>query len=70
VAEKWIRDPEVLEDFCNLLKQCMSSLSDSVRPFTQDMVMLLSQCYDIQPLSCTLELARCPSYEFSSWVEK
>jgi len=35
VAEKWIRDPEVLEDFCNLLKQCMTSLSDSVRPFTQ-----------------------------------
>ena len=56
VAEKWIRDADIIETMCNLLKQCVTTLMDGIRPFTNDMVMLLVQCYEAIPHSCMLDL--------------
>ena len=58
VAEKWIRDADIIETMCNLLKQCVSTLMDGVRPFANDMVMLLVQCYEAIPHSCVLDLGK------------
>ena len=58
VAEKWIRDADIIETMCNLLKQCVTTLMDGIRPFTNDMVMLLVQCYEAIPHSCMLDLGK------------
>jgi hypothetical protein len=58
VAEVWTKEPEVMDTLCGVLKQCISTLMDDIKPFTQDIVMLLTQCYETQPHSSTLELSR------------
>jgi len=58
IAEKWIRDPDIIECMCNLLSQCVQTLQDDIRPFAEDLVMLLMQCYEAVPHSCVLDLAR------------
>lgn len=58
VAEVWIKDSDVMETLCGVLKQCVSTLLDDIKPFSQDVVMLLVQCYETQPHSSTLELSR------------
>ena len=56
IAEKWIRDADIIETMCNLLKQCVTTLMDGIRPFANDMGMLLVQCYEAIPHSCMLDL--------------
>ena len=62
IAEKWIRDPDIIETMCNLLKQCVTTMLDGIRPFTDDMVMLLVQCYEAVPHSCMLDLGTIKIY--------
>lgn len=58
VAEVWIKDPDVMETLSSVLKQVVSTLVDDVKPFTQDIIMLILHCYNTQPHDSTLELSR------------
>jgi len=58
VAEVWIKDDDVMETLSSVLKQVVSTLLDDIKPFSQDIIMLLIQCYETQPHSSTLELSR------------
>ncbi len=58
VAEVWIKDGDVMDTLSNVLTQVVSTLVDDIKPFTQDIIMLLLQCYSMQRHSSTLELAR------------
>ena len=58
VAEVWIKDADVMDTLCSVLKQVVSTLLDDIKPFSQDIIMLLIQCYATQPHSSTLELSR------------
>ena len=64
IAEKWIRDADIIETMCNLLKQCVTTLMDGIRPFANDMVMLLVQCYEAIPHSCMLDLGNFQTFSF------
>ena len=58
VAEVWIKDADVIDTLCTVLKQVVSTLLDDIKPFCQDIIMLILQCYSTQPHSSTLELSR------------
>ena len=58
VAEVWIKEPEVMDTLSSVLKQVISTLLDDIKPFSQDIIMLLIHCYDTQPHSSTLEISR------------
>ena len=58
VAEVWIKEVEVMDTLSSVLKQVISTLLDDIKPFCQDIIMLLIHCYNTQPHSSTLELSR------------
>ena len=58
VAEVWVKDPDVMDTLSSVLKQVVSTLLDDVKPFCQDIIMLILHCYNTQPHSSTLELSR------------
>ena len=58
VPEKWIHDADIIETFCNLFNQCVSTMQTDIRPYANDTVLLLMQCYEAVPHSCVLDVAR------------
>merc|ERR1712241_847544 len=57
-AEVWIKDADVMDTLSSVLKQVVFILLDDIKPFSQDIITLLIQCYTTQPHSSTLDLSR------------
>ncbi|TRY79407.1 hypothetical protein TCAL_07050 [Tigriopus californicus] len=58
VAARWVRDEEVMDTVWGFLKQCAHTLLNDIRPFTQDILELLINCYTTAPHGAALELAK------------
>ena len=61
LAEKYWRTQISIESLVlrfSVVLQVISTLLDDIKPFSQDIIMLLIQCYTTQPHSSTLELSR------------
>ncbi|QQP40759.1 Uncharacterized protein FKW44_014912 [Caligus rogercresseyi] len=57
IAEKWSPEPSVSENLCDLLKQCIGTLQEEAKPFSNDIVNIALSAYNAEPQSAPLNLA-------------
>jgi len=58
ISMKWTLDIDVMDAVWTFVKQVTTCLAEFVKPFTQETVELIIQCYNVQPHETVLELAR------------